>query len=242
MLRTRFRSVLLAAVSLAGLTSTATARADWYDDAKDIILQLAEDNIATEVIPNAAGKLPVACDFFPATVKALRAKRYDGVATIVRKESSDAVGLFVLNKIDPSSIATPAASATDQKNAAITITPDSLALFNNSVKKEAHPSARTDQVAIASKQSCSFAVPGSDQAKADAALGIAVATESKATKALRDCIVTQASMTRELACSVALTTRDAANGDEKLLAGDLRRTEAAIVLASAVSATRHEAD
>jgi len=42
-----------------------------YDDAKAVIEQLIEDDIAEEFIPNAAAQQKVICAFFPATVHAI---------------------------------------------------------------------------------------------------------------------------------------------------------------------------
>lgn len=245
--RARLSAAAVAVGTMLAVGSTTTeAKADWYDDATSIVEQLIEDNIATVAVPNAASRLPVACEFFPSTVYALEAKRYNGIPVIIRKEAADAIGLFVLDKIDPLQIA-PGGDPNK-----LAVSPDSNVTLNawalqmlktavakpaaDAVKKEEGATLKSatatvaakDKVALSKqKPACSFPATHDGQQSSDAA------TESKATKAMRLCEAPQSTLPRELGCAAALTVRDAANGDDSLLPSDVRRLAAAVVLEEA---------
>jgi hypothetical protein len=86
------------------------ARADWYTDARDIIEQVIETNISTQVIPNAAARVPALCAFFPSSLAAIQAQRYTGLQTVLRKEVADAVGYEVFRYLSGSPLDISSAS------------------------------------------------------------------------------------------------------------------------------------
>src|SRR5678815_6138738 len=76
------------------------ARADWYSDVREIIEQVIETNVSTEIIPNAAARVPALCSFFPSSLAAIQAQRYTGLQTVLRKEVADAVGCAVFRSLN----------------------------------------------------------------------------------------------------------------------------------------------
>jgi len=216
------------------LVSVRSARADWYDDAKDIVTQLIEDELATRAIPNAARRIQAVCDFFPATVAGLEDKRYGGLAKILRKEVADAVGFVVW--IDVKTGATKRThtqtrpDAAQSKSVAALLPRESASalalmrvgtLTNTQRKAEAPPEKP--------QGACQFPSIAAGTADEDVA-SLPMATESKAGAELRRCLPTQASSSAEIACAAALLTRDALNGDERLLPADARRLAVALAL------------
>lgn len=65
--------------------------ADVYSDATDIIRALVERNIAEQVIPKLASRVPLLCDYFLASMAALQSLRFNGLPAIIHKEISDVI-------------------------------------------------------------------------------------------------------------------------------------------------------
>lgn len=100
------RRALAIALGGSALGATTHARADVVDDATSVIEQLVEDNIAHQVVPSVACKMPMAQKFFPGTVGAIESERFSGLPVILRKETSDLLGLAIVRQIDPTLVAT----------------------------------------------------------------------------------------------------------------------------------------
>lgn len=195
------------------------ARADIYDDAKEIVLQLIEDNIAREAIPNAAQHVEVVCKYFPATIHAIEMKRFDGVRTVLRKEAADSIGLVVLwelvRTIKKPVPAIAHAIPGDQK---LNKTIEALAFtVNGHVGAQLEPADMAGCPDVATRKRDGNAFRG---------------LESLATGVMRACAPTQNDLESEAACSVALLVRDVANGDEKLVSHDIRRAGAAFAVSA----------
>ena len=95
--------ILVPLVMTAGICGVLgrVSHADVYDDAKDIIRELVERDIASEAIPNAAAKIDLLCDYFPSSLAALQALRFNGLPEVIHKEVADAIGFRLLVKFSP---------------------------------------------------------------------------------------------------------------------------------------------
>jgi hypothetical protein len=314
--------VLLGTVGLCAVTVSRDARADWYSDAKDIVQQLVEDDIATQAVPNAASRIQAICDYFPSTVAALEDKRYDGLPPILRKEVADAVGYVVLTNLATLAAAPPGPAATPPAGApapalmtagapaggapagpppAVALAartrkaPDAkgfvnldevrpllkLGLPDAAMAAKAQPAAAVaagpaaagapaPKIQASSSSSgsgdlCTFpsqatakrlqkysrwvarkqANPNLKQSAPEDHAPVQPVPESKATAALRLCLPPQKDIGSEISCAAALLTRDAVNGDTKLLPSDLRRLAAATIVEGAAvleKSTKTDAD
>jgi hypothetical protein len=203
-----FRYMIAFGVSFGafGIVVPREARAeDWYSDAKAVIEQLIEDDIAEQVIPNAAASIPGLCTFFPASISAIKNKRFNGLPAVVRKELADAAGykleLAILHD-----------GAPDQHviGSKFTLPPDDVA--------RAARGALTEGKAPA-PQACFKEESQTWET-----------SESLASAALLNCVGSQRSFRLEVACSAALIARDAVNGNDDLLANDLRRLAGALAV------------
>jgi hypothetical protein len=222
------------------LLTARPAHADWYSDAKDIIRQLIENNIATNVVPKAAAHVPMLCEFFPSSLAAIQATRFSGLPKVIRKEIADVVGFQVAVQLQPAAdqerkiktfLATDlTARANGKIMPAIAIDVDKVVvpdqvktLFN---KKDQIPKA------------CAGALPSDadENTKPDFSR-----LQSVATKRLRDCATAQSDPQQEIACAAAIMTRDVVAGDDALISPDLRRLLTALA-AESVSKLKLSAD
>jgi hypothetical protein len=166
--------------------------------------QLVEDNVATHVVPNAATHVPATCDLFPATITALKAKRYSGLPSVIRKELADDAGLVVaLSIVGGDFTKLPGGQKLREQTIDVLTTLIKLAGGKN---------------LKASKNTALCSYPQS--------------TPAVATSVLQACANTQADEGVELACALGLATRDDANGDSALVPGDLKKALNAIAAAA----------
>jgi hypothetical protein len=93
------RAIAACSVLFLVLMFSADASADWYSDGKAIIEQLIEDDLSTNVIPNAAARVPGLCAYFPASMGAIQSQRYTGLDSVFRKELSDFLGYEVYEDV-----------------------------------------------------------------------------------------------------------------------------------------------
>src|SRR5580704_535698 len=203
-----------AATLAAAMIVTRTAKADFASDAEAIVEQLVEDDVATQVVPNAASKVPATCDLLPATIGALQVKRYNGIASVVRKELADGAGLLVVLTVDGGDFGAlpglPKAAAMRQQ------TVDIL------TKLDPAP-AGPPPANFINPVTCSFAEGGAPK-------------QAVSTTVLQACAATQASASSELACALGLAVRDGANGDGSLVPADVQKGLVAIAAQAALTA------
>jgi len=192
-------ATLVAIVLVA--VAPGTARGDFYADARNVIQQLIEDNIAHEVIPKAARQIPALCTFFPASINAIAEQRFTGLPAVVRKEFADLAGYEVLARLAP--------QRTETKDPLVGVAQASV------TAAEPAPPANVDCVL------------------AD--------HESTATTVLRSCVARKNSPKEEIACTLALTTRDVIDGDPQLEQAAQRLISAIFALALAQVDTRFAA-
>lgn len=233
----RFLSALAAGVALLFALPVTDARADFYEDSKDIIEQLVEDDIATQAVPNAAAKIQAVCDYFPATVGALEDKRFAGVPLVLRGEVADAVGYVVFKDITTKSHTVSRGAALSVASASVLMTVSTMSSGANVAPAMAAtaPASNSELPNLCTFPSLNAKRRKAENSKQDSPPGPAV-KESKATVQMRACAATQAYLSSELGCAVALLARDAVNGSDTLLPGDLRRVEAALLVGAASAA------
>ena len=216
------------AVVLALATPT-DAKADWYDAVKGIISDLIEQDIATNVIPNAATKLPFLCEYMPASIAAIQEQRFSGIQNVVRRELADAIGYETARAIDPSLPAltsvvwVPAAEPKKVEEQKVTISP---------LVPEVQGPTLGDAVKA---DKAPFACRSYDSAHKTWTPNFA-GKESTATTKLRDCITRQDDMNRDAACAAGLLVRDAVVSDGGSAEQDIRRL--AVDLAVGALATK----
>ena len=193
------------ASALAACTVTLPAKADFASDATAIVEQLVEDDVATQVVPNAATKFPATCDLLPTTVGALKAKRYNGIPAIARKELADVAGLTVVLAVEGGRFTTlpglPAAGAMRQETVDIFV--------------KLHAATAQPPQSFINSAACSF-----EQ-------GVAP-KQAVSTTVLQACAATQSTASLELACAIGLAVRDTADGDGSLVPADVRKGLVAI--------------
>lgn len=213
MLRTKFLG--LAALAVTAILSR-TARADFASDAVGIVEQLVEDDVATQVVPNAAARVPATCDLLPSTIGALLAKRYNGISSVIRKELADDAGLVVVVTVEGGDFTQlpglPKTAALRQQ------TIDILTKLDVVGAKAPPPAFVNSPTPL-----CSFT-------------GSAAPTQAVSTTVLQACASTQASATLELACALGLAVRDGADGDASLVPADLQKGLVAIASQAVLNA------
>jgi hypothetical protein len=268
------------------MTNATHARADVASDATAIIEQVIEDDIARQIVPSVACKMPLANDYFPGTVGAIESERFSGLPVILRKEASDLLGLAVIRELDPALLATsvsvptsppaattpPAATATltapppAASGAAVTLalslpvprvvprqavhfTAEQSVMLDNLTGPRTGTRARTRKSPLnvkgtASSSATTLTSLGTNNVALTSTATAAATTEpqcqflpspgkpgtSKATAQMSSCLQPQGTIQAELACAVALTVRDAADGDDNLLPNDAQRVAAALMI------------
>jgi len=239
------------------------ARADLTSDATAIIEQLIEDDIAKQVIPRIACDIPLAENYFPGTVGAIETERFGGLPVILRKETSDLIGLSVLRLMDksmvpdegasgPAGVAAAPAAGTPAKAAGKTASPQvtlnvrQQTIFSNLTRKrgeaikpvplKTQPAVQPATASVAGA-SASTSAASSTQSTSQCPFfqngkPVDPGLISMATQQMTACLSTQGNVDAELACSAALTVRDAADGDDQLLPNDLQRFGSAAIVAA----------
>lgn len=203
------------------LLRSSDARADWYQDVRQIVQQLIEDDIAKNVIPNAAAKVPGLCKFFPASISAVQQQRFSGLPSIVRREFADAVGYQI-------AISLSTTAKVDANRA-------------NDKSTESMKDATTVRVEVANEKLNAIGEGNKWSKSADAALtGVVSApmdtncdfksAESIGTKYMRSCMSRNNDLETDMICSVALVARDAINGDTSAVSPSLRRVGIDIII------------
>jgi hypothetical protein len=205
------QGIALVTLAIATLV-TRHARADFASDAADIVEQLIEDDVATQVVPNAATKFPATCDLLPATIGALQAKRYNGIPAVVRKELADDAGLIVVLAVEGGNFTQ------------LPGLPNSAAIRQETIDilMKLDPSAAKPPPAFVNTTTCSFTTSAPKQAAS--------------TIVLQACATTQPSASLELACALGLAVRDGASDDASLVPGDLRKGLGAIASQAVLNA------
>jgi len=208
------RLVTLSTVVAFAFQSTPVS-ADVYSDATDIIRALIERNIAKEAIPELASRVPLLCDYFPASMAALQALRFNGLPAVIHKEIADVIGLKVLLVMRPPAnspnVSTGAVSHLDAINR-----------------------LRAPEKQVLVSRCAQLPEPNAEHPDAPSFEGI----ESRATEALAQCVAPQSDLKDEVACALALLTRDAALIDDTGVLRNLQRASIALILSALGTAVK----
>lgn len=186
---------------------SASAKADLASDATAIVEQLMEDDVATQVVPNAAQHFPVTCDLMPASLYALKDKRYNGFSGVVRNELADMAGFLVVLSVDGRDMTQLPGNLTYYQQ-----TVDVLTALTSPLG-----GALTKPASINPSTTCVFDNKPVHQP-----------SQSVATSVIQACAKTQPSMRQELACAAGVAVRDAASGGSVTLSSDGQRALVAV--------------
>jgi hypothetical protein len=209
---------LVWALLAASMFAAHPARADFASDVEAMMEQLVENEVATTVVPSAAAEFPATCDLLPATISALKAKRYTGIPAVIRKELADNAGLVaVLALIGGDLGKLPGLS--DQSK----VRQETIDLLGRILSKlgaiAITPLPKTRII-----DTCSFS-DGDQRAQA------------LSTTVLQACATnTQSHARLELACALGLAVRDSSNGDSSLVRWDVQKGLVAMAAQSVIDA------
>lgn len=211
------------------------ARADVYSDLTAIIEQLVEDNLSTQVIPNAAAKVPALCTYFPATIGAIQQKRYVGLDLVFRKEIADLIGykvyLEVLSEVPKADQPVKA-----QLDAAIQANFEDLSRRGRlgRIGRDQFTSAAAAVTTLVPQPTPPSSASSSPTPATTSCLGPVggqasfAGLTSIATVQMSTCATVQQDKVQELACAAGVTVRDVVVGAGSMLAPDLTRLQAAL--------------
>jgi hypothetical protein len=205
----------LATILVTALTLGICAhdsRADLYGDVKDIIEQVIETNISTQVIPNAAARIPALCSFFPSSLAAIQARRYTGLQTVLRKEIADAVGYVIFRSLSS------APPGVDKAPRASDLVEYAKRSSNAQLAENFAIAPALDQLTGRGAE----AVPKTCVPAKNGKLGFDDVT-SVATIQLQKCTAKQEDDRSELACAAAILMSDSFDDQRDALPADLDR-------------------
>lgn len=204
--------------TLAAFSFAQVAKADFASDAAAIIQQVIEDDIATQVIPNSAQSFPSTCDLIPASVYALQNKRINGFPRLVRKDVADTAGLLAFLKIEKGNLDALPGETLAPAVAVYLFRQQTLEILG----------ALLDRTTLLNEQRHTRAAPPNGQVDCVFPPGAAAPGQSLPGSIMAACATAQGDARQELACSIALAVRDAANGDRGNLPADGQRALVAL--------------
>ncbi len=226
-------SLLALALGLCLLSVSSSAHADFSEDAVAVIRQVIEDDIARQVVPNGAKKFPAVCDLFPASVYALKDRRFDGFPAIAREEVAATVGLVAFIVVDRGNgaklvLQSGSGSAGPGLRQAFPLRTQSIKLLGKLAGDPDWASGLPVET-----RACEFP-DDTPSAGATSTPSTALAPrQSVPGSVLTVCAGPQPLPNQELSCAVGIAVRDATAGNTSQLAGDGKRavvTIAAIAL------------